>query len=630
MRGRRVSWGLLSAVLAHTVLRALVLHTAFDSVAVWMYELAPMGTLAETVLRRIPVPAHLFYANAGGQVLAGYASIPAFALLGSSYLALKVVPFLLGLGTLLLVHAYLRAAFGPTAGVLGAWFVALAPTTFFKYSLVCSGNHPENVFLCAAVLVLFQRLHASGIGSGRLFRLGAVAGLSLSNSLGSAIVLAILGAMHVRLRGSRLAARDLVRFLPGFLLGVVPLLALELASRGRGTSFFSTTFGATGAPPAIQPGPVLSRFVDFLLVRPAAAAAYPSLAGIPGTALGWIFFGGSLAAGAAGGALLARGVRDRAATTWLVPLLLAPVLTALAYAFSSLVIHGDAAAPLGFLGYRYFLPTFLYAMLATAAVAGRAIGLGGRARLGGTLLAAAVLAPGLANLRLVDWSFSSTGAGRAYRGYDLSRIGRSLVSGWNGVERGETLRYLDRLPADVRAQVARGIGFNLAIAQLDRRKRAGGERATDPSVDLEAILSGFAERDRPEIARGAGSGTRFLRSSPGGPSGILTTIRATRYDPDFVEGLLLPNTILPLAEVSPRSLQWNERLIEAAAGEPLSAAVLERLASGQGFLCGSLDRRGIRSDRAAVEEARGRIPSGLEAAYSAGFDAGASDYGPVR
>src|SRR6185369_16851410 len=106
---------------ANAILRALVLHTNFDSVAVWMYELSPMGTLAESALRGFPLPPQSFYANAGGQVIAGYASVPAFLLFGWSYLSLKVVPFLLGSGTLLLVHAFLRDAVGTAAGVLGAW-----------------------------------------------------------------------------------------------------------------------------------------------------------------------------------------------------------------------------------------------------------------------------------------------------------------------------------------------------------------------------------------------------------------------------------------------------------------------------------------------------------------------------
>jgi hypothetical protein len=166
------------------LLRALVLHTAFDEVGLWMYEINPMGTIAELALRGVRVPAYFFYDNAAGQVLAGYLAVPAFLVLGSTYLALKLVPFAMGVGTLFLLLALLRDAFGMRAALLGAWLFALAPTTLLKYSIVCSGNHFENLFFTSIVLVLFERMHRKGVSAARLLAVGAAAGFSVFVFLG--------------------------------------------------------------------------------------------------------------------------------------------------------------------------------------------------------------------------------------------------------------------------------------------------------------------------------------------------------------------------------------------------------------------------------------------------------------
>ena len=172
---RRWPPGFWLALGAFVLLRVLVLHTAFDEVGLWMYEVNPMGTIAELALRGVRVPAHFFYDNAAGQVLAGYLAVPGFSLFGSTYLALKLVPFAMGVATLFLLFALLRDVFGMRAALLGAWLLALGPTTLFKYSIVCSGNHFENLFFTTIVLVLFYRMHLKGVTAGRLLAAGAAA-----------------------------------------------------------------------------------------------------------------------------------------------------------------------------------------------------------------------------------------------------------------------------------------------------------------------------------------------------------------------------------------------------------------------------------------------------------------------
>src|SRR6187402_734948 len=99
----RIPSGLVLAVVAYVVLRALIVATSFESISLPMYELYPMGTMAELALRGIDFPLRYFYDNAAGQILMGFLTVPVFAVFGSSYLALKLLPALLGLATLVVV-----------------------------------------------------------------------------------------------------------------------------------------------------------------------------------------------------------------------------------------------------------------------------------------------------------------------------------------------------------------------------------------------------------------------------------------------------------------------------------------------------------------------------------------------
>src|SRR5688572_10980125 len=121
-----------------------------------------MGTMAELARQDVPLPLEYVYDNAAGQILFGFVTRPFFAVFGPSYLALKLVPFTLGLGTLALLWWFLRASFGARAATLGAFLYALAPTTLFKYSLMNSGNHFENLFFVMAACVATYRFLATG------------------------------------------------------------------------------------------------------------------------------------------------------------------------------------------------------------------------------------------------------------------------------------------------------------------------------------------------------------------------------------------------------------------------------------------------------------------------------------
>ena len=110
---RWISWPLLLAAILYVALRGLILYTAFDQTALTMFELYPMGTLAELRLQGVHLPLSYFYDNAAGQILVGLLTVPFFALFGPTYLALKLVPFTLGFFTL--VDAVLLTLGVPTS-----------------------------------------------------------------------------------------------------------------------------------------------------------------------------------------------------------------------------------------------------------------------------------------------------------------------------------------------------------------------------------------------------------------------------------------------------------------------------------------------------------------------------------
>jgi len=123
--GARGWCGLAFAAAVYVALRALVLYTAFDQVAMTQYEMFPMGTIPRIACVEGGLPVAKVYDNAAGQLLTGVLAIPSYALVGPSFLALKLVPFALGLGALAVVWALLREHFDARAASFGALLFAV-------------------------------------------------------------------------------------------------------------------------------------------------------------------------------------------------------------------------------------------------------------------------------------------------------------------------------------------------------------------------------------------------------------------------------------------------------------------------------------------------------------------------
>ncbi|MDE0892326.1 MAG: glycosyltransferase family 39 protein, partial [Planctomycetota bacterium] len=241
--------GLVMALAVYVLFRTLLLYTAFDETVMPQYELYPMGTIPELLSGAGHIPLQFHYDNAAGQLFTGVAAWPLYALFGKSYLALKLVPALLGVGGLIFLHFFLRENFSSRAANIGALFFALGPVpTMMKYSVFAGGNHFEHIPFAIFTLWCFYRLHREHGGSDRrwLFFTGLAMGFQLFILLGALIPILLLCFVHLGLRGIRGAVKDLAALAPGALIGASPLLLINLATRGRSGDFVGSTISKEG------------------------------------------------------------------------------------------------------------------------------------------------------------------------------------------------------------------------------------------------------------------------------------------------------------------------------------------------------------------------------------------------
>jgi len=156
---------------------------------------------------------------------------------------------------------------------------------------------------------------------------------------------------------------------------------------------------------------------------------------------------------------------------------------------------------------RYFLPVLLFGIIGIAVVWRGGFERGGRRAPGAALSSGAALLPGVAEHRDLD-GVLEPGGGARYDGYDLSKARAHVLAPKNHSRQAE-IRASRRFPSELRARVALGVGFNLAVAKGSRRRGREPSSIREGIVDLDTLLAPVPRGDREELARGAGIGARF-------------------------------------------------------------------------------------------------------------------------
>lgn len=620
-RARRFALGLWIAIACYVALRALVLLTAFEDVVMPMFEQYPMGTMAKLALDGVDFPVRYYYDNAAGQLVMGHLAIPFYALFGDSYLVLKVVPALLGLATLVLLWDLLDRHVSRTAANLSALLFAIAPSTLVRYSVVCSGNHFENLFFSTLFLWLFYRHHGTVQTRASLAWAAFGAGLAVFVFLGSIVLLGICAGMHLGLVGWRRTLRDLPVALAAFGAGVFPLVVVNVATSARGLGFLSAKFQEGAGRP--REGTILERMGDFLGRGLVESGMFESIGAFDTLVLGGVFVAafalaylvcvpstlrgvtalvvGAFTRGAApaGGPGLPESVK-------LVPFVLYVPLAALAYGLANFRLRGYQY-PMVAGGYRYYLPTLLCALVLVSVVAARAYdawrrraderprAAGARAVAGGLLYGATFLVSAT-SLTLIDTSFTRLGNGVHYDGYNYAQMARGLLSRRNDLSREQIVAHVVEWPAELQERVVRAIGFNLGYEEALKGTRDGG----DGRVDLAAIVRDFPVAWQPALAHGVGTGLRHLasnRARPGDLPALLALVepRDETLFPEIVAGSAQSVIVLPIGKETIDRFSEDLQLLEIDLPDK---AAFRR---GLGTYCGRIWRRGVASEVAFVE-----------------------------
>ncbi len=631
---RRWHPGLLAALALYALLRAALLHLGFDQTAMPNYELYPMGTVPSLIRLGSEIPLHLHYDNAAGQLVTGVLALPFYAAFGETYLSLKLVPTLLGLLLVVAGYALLHLGFSRRAATLGALLLAVGPAPLlFKYSVMASGNHFENLFFTALAMVCAQRaLLAERRRAAWACLSGFTSGLAIFVFLGALLPVGLLVLVHLVVRGWRGTLHDARWAVPALALGAAPLLLVNLGTGGRGASFLEAKFGDSSHLDLTR---VAERAREFLTTDLARAPVFEDWLGVPAVA-----FTAALLAAAAIAWLLAlpraaralvdlasaltRGRRERTEELRVLerarflPFVLLLPLTALAFGLSNFA-NGGSGAPVVVGGYRYFLPTFLFASLLIAAISAQLVETGGARRVLGRMLFGAALLSGTANLAYLAPSPGAIGIGARYSGPNFTQLARQLVTDKNGLSVAEQVRFADGLPPLARHQAYAGIGFVRAGSELRRARRASG--GAPVRLDLDALLAGLPREVWVDVARGAGSYLGFEAAFRSSEDPFLRESLAALLAPPahpyarlVAEGVAQPSDYPPTSHRVPFILarahrQWREAPPEARDG----------LGRGLGLVFGRLLRRGIEADAARVaehleslaEEARGAVAFGL-------------------
>jgi hypothetical protein len=195
---------LWAAGLIYLVLRGMLLGSRFEELCLPAYELTMLGNIAHSAASGWNAPQLAqYYDNCGGHLVCGLLAAPLYALLGHSYLTLKMVPLLFGLCTMGVLWAIVAPRAGRQAAALTVFSFALGPPLLARLSVIALGNHFEGLLPLGVTYLLWLRWveHEGDARRGILF--GLCAGFAVFFYFGALRWLVLLAAGHLYLRGPR-------------------------------------------------------------------------------------------------------------------------------------------------------------------------------------------------------------------------------------------------------------------------------------------------------------------------------------------------------------------------------------------------------------------------------------------
>ena len=168
-------------VLSFLALRLGTLLTSVEYTSgYWYIEELYQGTIAKELIEGLKVPLWDYKPEYyhGGCLWVGGLAIPFFLLFGPNLFALKLVPLLFSLATLILTYFFFKRFFDRKTALLVSALLVLPPPVFTGLSLSVAGSYPESILFAIAMLFcLYQFLYGEKNKPLFLILFGLVSGL---------------------------------------------------------------------------------------------------------------------------------------------------------------------------------------------------------------------------------------------------------------------------------------------------------------------------------------------------------------------------------------------------------------------------------------------------------------------